>query len=76
MLLFLFICLVCLFWSAYCLEKAHIQRMKIIDSLYKEDDWRSLREEFLSVSYDSHIWHLFCFKDPKKGLYPTLGKFI
>ena len=51
-------------WAMYCNSKTCTQRNRIIDVVYAQEDWRAAQSAYQSVSYDTHLWYLFTFRNP------------
>lgn len=52
-------------WMLICNSRTHSQRRKISRWVFKQPDWGKQLAIYNSVDYDSHMWALFLFRDPK-----------
>lgn len=74
----LFAAMIVTLWLGVCNYRTSKQRQKMIDVAFGKpylgtdyDDRRELRDEYHSISYEQHMFHLFLFRNVKK-LYPKL----
>lgn len=60
-------------WFLHCNRRTLDQRLRIIHSWRHGAYWESCME-FKSVSYSSHLWSLFFFRNPMKLYGPLTQK--
>jgi hypothetical protein len=62
--LFIYLCIV-LIWTLICNQRTCKQRSRLIDLQPLGELFESYSKEYNKVSYDSHLWRLITFRNPK-----------
>ena len=71
----LLLALVPLFWFVVSNERTSGQRNRLIDRRPRGNEVWDYSREFNAVTYNQHLWALFCFRDPRR-LYGPLTQQI
>lgn len=63
LMLFLFF----IIWLAVCNQRTLTERHKLINLIYAQEDWETLRAQLDEISYSRHLWRLMTFRSAYKA---------